>query len=202
MISVIIPTVAGREEHLIRCIDAYNATLAEYDYELIVIKDQDTCGLAWNMGAEKASGDYLHMTADDLEPKPGWPFRALEVVDGGALPAPRILGADGKLESCGDGQENPEGSLTDFTRIPLMSRAQWELIGPSLDCHYYTDNWISWMGRVHGIPTVVVRSYLFQHHWATVRRGAGTTESIRMNLDRDLFLFQRGRVLAKMGIHE
>lgn len=69
MISVVIPTVAGREHSLERCLAAYRATA---DVELIVLADRQTCGVAWQEGIEQATGDYLHLSADDLEPHPGW----------------------------------------------------------------------------------------------------------------------------------
>lgn len=79
-ISIVIPTVEGREEYLERCCFAYEHTLEGHEAEFIIIKDKPTCGIAWQQGAEAASGDFLHFTADDLVPYPGWLGKMLEVV--------------------------------------------------------------------------------------------------------------------------
>ncbi len=71
MISVVIPTVTGREDFFERCVYAYEHNTAN-PIELIIYKDLPTCGRGWIKGAEDATGDYVHFTADDLEPALGW----------------------------------------------------------------------------------------------------------------------------------
>lgn len=182
MISIIVPTVTGREEFLAKCEAAYAAHTD--DYELIVVTDEPTCGLGWNKGAAQATGDYLHLTCDDLEPHPGWWQAARAVCDDGFLPAPRILNTDGSLQSCGDWErEQQTGTATEFTRLPFLSRDQWERFGPSLPLHYYTDNWFSWRAREQGVETVVHRGYLLTHHLADHKRGAGMSWEDRMATD-------------------
>lgn len=193
MISVIVPTVKGRERFLGECLASYAAHTT--DYELHVIADRATCGIAWLDGADKAEGDYIHFSADDLQPLAGWWQPAVQLCDMGILPAPRILNGDGTLQTCGgqDGfEEKPTGHLTDFTRIPFMSREQWTRIRPHveqflLEAHYFTDNCISWAGQVEGMRTAVHRGYAFIHHFAQERRGAGMTEPDRMRHDHRLF---------------
>lgn len=171
LISVVIPTVTGRERWLEQCLDAYTKTSVETRLETIIIKDRDTCGIAWQDGADASSGDYIHFTADDLTPHPGWHQAAVGVVEQGALPCPLILGPHGTLESCGTwGQLDPDGSPAELARVPFMSRAQWDKIGPMEPWHYYTDNLISWKGYRVGIPTVVSHGYKFTHHWAQEKR--------------------------------
>jgi hypothetical protein len=51
-------------------------SIARTPIELIVIKNEPTCGIAWQKGAEQATGDFLHFTADDLEPALGWDLRS------------------------------------------------------------------------------------------------------------------------------
>lgn len=189
MISVVIPTIDGREEHLVRCVESYERTLASYDdaggrFELIVATGFPTCGIAWQWGADRAKGDYLHLTADDIEAKPGWWQAALQLVDPPsghkpALPAPLVFHPDGEVQSCGGSWEQLEadGVVTEFTRVPFVSRNQWELIGPMIPTHYFTDNWVSYRGRLHGFETVVAHGYQFVHHHALESRNEGRATS-------------------------
>jgi Glycosyl transferase family 2 len=190
VISVVVPTIRGREEHYARCVAAYERTAGDR-IELITIRDRPTCGLAWNEGAAQAKGDYIHFTADDLEPHDGWLEPALEAVHRGYLPAPRIIRTDGERDYCDycgvHGRELPDKAIVDMSVIPFMSREQWDKIGPSLDCHYYTDNYLSWRGEQAGYLTVVRRAFQFTHHWAEPGRGAGMTYQQRMKHDRRIF---------------
>src|SRR4051794_37075851 len=99
-ITVVIPTVTGREDDLARCIDAY-LTRSVHDVTVVTFKDLPTCAEGWNAGADVAAGDYLHFSADDLEPANGWDVAAIAAVDAGFLPAPRIVNQHGRLDSCG-----------------------------------------------------------------------------------------------------
>lgn len=193
-ISVIVPTIKSREGCLADCLAAYKATTD--DYEVIVVKDRPVCGSAWVEGAERATGDYIHFSADDLTPHAGWAAAAIEVCSRGFLPAARVLNTDGTLQSCGgsDGweTEHPTGYATDFSRIPFLSRAQWELLHVQVDSflrdhHYFTDNAWGYAAAKHGIPTGVHRDYLFTHSLAEQGRGAGMTWEQRMWADREPF---------------
>ena len=194
VISVVLPTIRGRREYLEAAKAAYAATTV--DYELIVVPDKPTCGVAWVEGASKASGSYLHFSADDLRPILGWQDAATEVVHRGFLPAPRILNDDGTLQSCGgdDGweTERPTGWQTNFSRIPFLSRSQWERVADTVspilqETHYYTDNAISFAANRLGILTGVHRGYAFHHSLAEPGRGAGTSWQNRMQQDWERF---------------
>jgi hypothetical protein len=194
LISVVVPTIAGRERHLETCLRGYEENTE--DYEVIVIKDKPTCGEAWVEGARRSKGDFVHFSADDLYPHPSWSVAAMEVVRRGFLPAPRILNDDGTLQSCGgsDGweTEHPTGYQTDFSRIPFLSRQQWELLHEQVDTflgahHYFTDNAWGYAGAKHGIWTGVHRGYAFTHSLAEAGRGAGMTWEQRMWADRAKF---------------
>lgn len=166
MISVVIPTIKGREHWLARCIRAYRVTTPG-TVQYIIERDHPHCGAAWAAGGALARGEYLHFTADDIEPLPGWAEAAMACTDKGYLPCARVLSTDGSLQSCGAwGQEMAEGTPTDIARVPFMSRAMWGLGGWILPCHYYTDNWIAMRGIELGIPTVVCRDFLVTHHFA------------------------------------
>jgi glycosyltransferase involved in cell wall biosynthesis len=165
LISVIVPTITGREPSLDRCLRAYQDTSPD-DTEIIVILDQPTCGIAWNAGAERAGGRYLHFTADDIEPVEDWWEPAVAVVEDGKTPCPMVLNSNGSLQSCGEwGVLHPDGTPTDIARVPFVSRSQWDTIGPSLETHYYTDNWVAVRAVAAGIPCVTCQGYTLIHHF-------------------------------------
>lgn len=167
MISIVIPTITGREHWLALTIHAYKETLGGTDHEMIVMKDTGSCGIGWNRGRKLANGDYVHLTCDDNEPQPGWHQAATAAADRGDLPAPRILNTDLSLQSCGtDDQEHDDGEEATVSRLPFATREQFAQIGPLMDEQYMSDHWFSHRGRELGYPTVVVRDYCFVHHLA------------------------------------
>lgn len=166
LISIIVPTIKGREQWLQRCLDSYRRT-SPSSSEVIVVHDRPTCGIAWNDGIYLASGKYIHFSADDLEAHEGWWREGVLAADNGLLAAPRILNPDGTLQSCGViDRECPQGIAVGFTRIPFLSEEQAEKITPIIETHYSTDVWVSEIGRLHGYQTVMARGYLFTHHFA------------------------------------
>jgi hypothetical protein len=187
-ITVVIPTVSGRETDLARCLDAYR-TRSVHDVYPVTFKDLGTCAEGWNNGARFAKGDYLHFSADDLEPHEGWDVAAIEAVDAGFLPAPRIVNPAGKLDYCGvHGVEMEDWAPVQMSVIPFMPMRLWEQVGPVPSIHYFSDNYVSWRAAREGWPTVVRRAFSFTHHWALPGRGAGMTYEQRMAHDRDVFL--------------
>lgn len=170
MLSVILPTIAGREESLARAIASYEDTLAGVPHEICIMQDYPSWPAACNAGYEEAKGDVLHFTADDLEALPGWHIPALlhlSVHD--ELPAPRVYNyrPDGEFSNAEDG---PDGARTHFTRIPIMTRDQYERIGPWPLLNYYADLWVSEKARTLGIETRMIYGYDFVHHWSQIGR--------------------------------
>lgn len=186
LVSVIIPTIAGREEHLERCVTAYAALApGNYALDLIIEHGHPAVGVAWQAGAGKASGEYLHLTNDDIEPHPGWHAPAIEAVQHGHLPAPQVYGPAGELQSLPAwGRLGEDWTPVAMTTLPFCSRAQWETISPLAPLHYYADDYFSYRGRKAGWGTVLRSGYAFTHHWAQAGRGAGMTEAGRMEFDR------------------
>lgn len=183
MISVVIPTIKGRESHLVRCLAAYEET--PEPLELLVVRDERTCGLAWAKGGAQATGDYIHFSADDLVPWPCWAANAISHANKGEIPCPRIVTPDGSLESCGQwGAEMDEGTETNIARIPFLSREMWDKGGWTIPLHYYTDNHVWKRGQELGYPTVVCRGYKFTHYYAS----EGRLET----MDADLAAYQAG----------
>ena len=169
-LAIVIPTISGREHWLERCLSAYERTTPDF-YVAEVVKDEPTCGRAWNLGLNRALNrapgvSYVHFTADDVEPLDGWYEAAVESVRRDELPAPRILNPDGTLQSCGDQFEHPDGTEAELARIPFATVAQMRCIGPIIETHYYTDNYFSFRGRACGYPSRVNRRYSFVHHFA------------------------------------
>jgi hypothetical protein len=178
VLSVILPTISGREESCARAYASYETTLADYPgkWEIIPIKDYPTWPSACNEGYRRSKGDspkdIAHFTADDLEALPGWwepAVKHLKLYN--ELPAPRVYNYNpppqGEWANAVDG---PDGNVPDFTRIPIMTRKQYSVIGywPHID--YYGDVWVSMKGRSVGIETRMVHGYDFVHHWSMIGR--------------------------------
>jgi hypothetical protein len=142
-----------------------------------------TAAAAWQAGADLSAGGYVHFTADDIVPHPGWWEAAVACCDSGAIPSARILNTDGSLQSSGAwATDLPEGMVTDIARIPFLSREQWQLVGPMIEVHYYTDNYVAVRAAQAGIPTIVCQAYEFTHHYAPEGR-----LDARMAADREVF---------------
>jgi hypothetical protein len=168
LISIVCPTVDGREESLERCRISYLETTP--NAEFIVVENAPTCNQAWNIGIPEARGEYIHLTADDIEATEGWWQFGVRWADEGFLPAARILNTDGSLQSCGNrDHEEDTGTLTELTRVPFFSRAQMVKAGIypiKPEGQYFGDAYVSHRGRLHGMKTVVVREMCFYHHFA------------------------------------
>jgi glycosyltransferase involved in cell wall biosynthesis len=180
-VSVVVPTISGREVSLARTLASYEETLRDVDHEIIIIKDQPTWPAACNRGYEKSSGDVIHWTADDLEAMEGWHVRVLKFLAAkDELPAPRVYNflppPEGEWANSEDGGDR---AIPEFTRIPIMRRDQAERIGlwPE-DLIYYADLWVTDKGRALGIETRMCHGYDFVHHWS----GIGRVDS-RENMD-------------------
>lgn len=200
-VGIVIPTVAGREESLRRCVASYNRTLepAEIPYAIHIERDRPTCGDAWNRAVwhfmterlpqtpSTRRPNIIHLTADDIEAHEGWFEAGYSRLRHHHLPAARILHGDGTLQSCGDEHEHEDGFETEIPRIPLLPAELAAVIFPiPEDMHYYTDNVVGDRARAHGWPTVVERAYEFTHHLA----GEGRLD--RLDLDYWNWIGSRG----------
>ena len=167
MISVVVPTIDGREESLERALDAYRETLEDVEHEVIVIRNFPNWPAACNEGYRQSKGDVIHFTSDDLEALPGWwkaPLHTLQTSH--HLPAAAVYDflppPEGKFANAEDG---PDGSFVHFTRVPILRRDQYEMIGPWPEIDYYADVWLSEKARTLGMRTKILYSYGFVHHW-------------------------------------
>jgi hypothetical protein len=169
MISIVIPTISGREESLAGVLDAYEKTTG-IEKEIIVMLDRPSWPKACNEGYEQSNGEIIHFGADDLEPLPDWwrnPLAWLQEHD--ELPAPRVWDyrQEGQYMNLEDGGD---GDIPHFTRVPILTRSQYERIGPWPLIDYYADVWLSEKARTLGIETRMVFGYDFVHHWSQIGR--------------------------------
>lgn len=188
---MVLPTIDGREEDLARCMAAYQSTSP--DARIYIERNYTSCGAAWLAGADHAAEDrfdYLHLTADDLEPHPGWLEAAIETVDAGFIPAPLVYNPDGSLQSAGlSGFGCWTGAYADWgfvegTTVPFLRADMWKKIG-MIPVHYCSDLWVSHRGRQHGWETVVRTGMVFTHYNAMPgrdhgRAGPDTSEYLRL----------------------
>jgi len=170
LISIVIPTVTGREHWLQKCVASCERTVP--NLELIVVSGKSSCGEAWQGGVMQASGDYVLFCADDIELHDNWLQAACQVVDNGFVPAPVIYNTDGSLQSCGGSWERmePDGNKTDFSRVPFASKELIAQIGPIPPLHYYSDNWFTAKARRLGFDPVVCYGFSITHHLAPEQR--------------------------------
>ena len=165
VISIVIPTIKGREHYLERCLVSY--ALTTEDYETIILHDRPTCSMAWNEGMAEVKGEFVQFSADDIEPHPGWWQAAIDTAQHGKIPCADLVDPAGNLTHCGDGEVAlPDGQQTTIARVPFMPSGLARVICPVMENQYMSDYWISWRAAQLGWPTVVVRAYLFTHHHA------------------------------------
>lgn len=176
-LSVIIPTITGREESLHRTLRAY-ADNTRTPYELIVVENQPNWPAACNAGAKFATGDVLHFGADDLCPCNSWYNAGVRaVLSDNELPAPPIVWNYEKGGNVGS-DDGPPGALTRFTRVPILTRAQYDAIGPWPEIIYFADVWISDRARYLGMQTRAVAGYEFVHYWHQTGRLDGDKKAM------------------------
>lgn len=192
-ISVIIPTITGREESLAKVLDAYRERTPGYELEFVTPLNEHNWPTGCNVGQRKATGDIFAFGSDDLEPLEGWADAAIATLANNELPAPQVW--DWKVEGrpVNEGQDGPPGSITAFTRVVCLTRAMAEAIGPWPDIDYYADNWVSDKARSLGWETRVTAGYGFIHHWHPVGRLDGGNWT-----DRNKPIYNEER--AKLGL--
>ncbi len=194
LISVVIPTVPGREVILDRVLAAYGTEVqgrsffAHADLEVIVERGHPTVGCAWQAGAEKATGDYIHLGNDDCEPHPCWWEPAVEACEAGFIPSPMVYDPNGFPQGLPEwGKIAPDWTPVHCAMIPFMSREQWEKIRPLALIHYSSDNFFTYRADRAGYPCRLRTGYSFVHHGASPGRGAGMSEAARMAHDEPLY---------------
>lgn len=170
-ISVLIPTITGREDTLARAIDAYNTRSKGFEVEVITVLNYPTWPSGCNEARKFATGDILHYSADDLEPLEGWADAMLDSLNQGFIPGARLWDYEKKGEPIYQGYDGPSGSLVRLARVPAAMKDLANRIGDiPAPIHYYSDNWFTDKANLLGWPTRVQSGYDFLHHWAQVGR--------------------------------
>lgn len=191
VISVIIPTVDGREDHLRTGTSAYvRHAPGNYELDLIVKSNYPTCGHGWQAGLSSVRGQYVHFTCDDIEPREGWAAPAIEAIEAGFLPAPQVWGPRGEPQSHPgwlQGRACVDWEPVYMTSLPFVSLEQLEKIVPLFTSHYCSDDWFGYRAGRAGWGIRVRTGYTFTHHWAQHKRGAGMGEGARLQYDSVLF---------------
>ena len=165
-ISIVIPTIAGREDWLRKCTRMYEALTP--GAEIIVIKDAPSCGVAWRLGAEQATREYLHLTADDILPKTGWWQAAMSFIDIGLFPAAMVISPTGSPALC----NSPLGDMGMWPNVlvPFMDQKMLAHGGWWQSFHYGTDDWVTYRAVQLGYDVRRCVDYLLVHHVAEAGR--------------------------------
>ena len=153
-LSIVCPTIPGREDELARSIDAYER-LTPVEIEWIIERGHATCGAAWNAGALKATGEILHMSADDGEPETdAWFPAALAVIERDDVPLGWV-------------REDTHTFGRDFCRVVICRREWWQDV-PEL--MYYSDNAFTDLMVAGGHDPVIAPGFDFYHRRSLVGR--------------------------------
>ena len=154
LISVVIATSVHRTDELERTTTAY---LRESEGIVVELLPYELG--AWHRGAREASGIYLHLTGDWLEPHPGWWHAAISAVKAGFVPAPMLWRSDGTRAF--DDEPEFDWEPCGYSRAPFLSREQLDRTGMPPD-----------EGRWPELPTVFRCDYAFTLHEHPTTKGA------------------------------
>lgn len=194
LVSVIIPTVDGREDDLSNCLAGLSNQ--PFDQEIIILRNRSTCGEAWAEEAARCHGNYIWFCADDVVPEAGFLSAMIEACDAGYCPTATVYEGDGLLQSAGiEGVDchKPE-KLVDWAHVshtttPFMNREQWAYYQPEdwamlSELHYASDLFHSRLMAEHGVQTVVRTPARLFHYNSLPGRGAGMGQHERTAIDR------------------
>lgn len=173
LVDVVIPTCPAYGGDLMdQCITAYHDVTEGVDINVIVVEDAPNCGAGWIEGIKQTTAPYIHLAADDIEPRnPNWAVACIDTLMV-ELPCPVVFNPAGQLESCGGNMAMPDNlnkqlvpdrTVVDFGGAPFLSRRQMDLIG-MLPIQVCSDVWVHYRGRQLGYRSVVVRDFELVHH--------------------------------------
>jgi hypothetical protein len=165
-ISVLMPTITGREEMRGQMVAAFDARSPGFDVEVVSPLDFPNWPSGCNEAQRLATGDYFLFTADDLEPLDGWADAMVACLDEGFVPAPQVWNWARSGRPVDEHVDGPPGAIAAFSRIPALTREMAEAIGPWPESlTYYGDNWASDAARLRGWESRVTEGFCFVHHW-------------------------------------
>jgi hypothetical protein len=166
-LSIVLPTIPGREAEVARTIEIYEYR-THVPIEWIIERGHDNCGAAWNAGAPKATGEVLHMGADDIEPETDqWLPAALWAFHNGHVPLGYV-------------REDEIGTFgRDFARVVICRREWWE---PVIEQQYWSDNHFDDLMRAAGHTPEIAEGFDFYHRKSMVGR-----DESRMEREREAY---------------
>lgn len=161
-LTVVIPTITGREDWAERCVQAYKATTP--GAEIIVVKDEPSCGHAWIEGYRRSSGRYVHFTADDITPWDGWYHECIAATSRMQVPVADVRAPNGNQAWC----MAPLGDMGHVRNVlvPFLSRELLNYGGWLLPIHYGSDDWVSYRAIQLGLKLAICPGYVLTHHVA------------------------------------
>lgn len=225
-LSVVIPTVNGREEYLARCVDGYRDR-TEIEVEPIIIKNEISGGKAWQLGAEQAKGDYLHLSNDDIVPGEGWFGSCEQAARTGESPVVVVVGCtedvldpktkmplpgnpfnehathfEGTPKVHSPGRIANPNNPSEYPSLPFCTIEQWADIRPMIPTQYATDKWFGYRAEQAGLKNVCVSSVFY--HYAAFE---GRDNAIEGWLGADRLTFDQNiayplYVEGKLGLDE
>lgn len=151
LISVIIPTIPGREELLRACLASFTEHTPSELLHRVIIPNSPSCGEGWTRGVEKARGDYLLLAADDVEAWPGW-------YEGACRPftCPVLYWPNGTLQGAGGHHRTfTNGQTAANVAFPLIQREVWDAVQPIPPLNHFCDIWITEEAQRHGYSPIV-----------------------------------------------
>ncbi len=157
-VSVLIPTVAGREQVLEETTAGYQETAP--GCEILI-----TTGRSWGAGlnelAELATNELLLFAPDDALPGPGWLEAGVEMLERGVIPIARYLNRDGSPLGEQDGAAH--GAPFAWTRLFLIPREIFRELGPMIDATWWAD--VEYSERIvdSGRPMQICGPFAFTH---------------------------------------
>jgi glycosyltransferase involved in cell wall biosynthesis len=183
-VSVVIPTITGREALCERTVAGLRATVPADELQVIVVRERPCIGRAWNDGAEAADGEYVMLAADDIVPHPGWYEACVEATSRGCYPAPRIEHLDGSVLATGSMGGGwlltgcADWAPVASSQFPFIRRYWWREMGPCLDIHYFADDYLAARARACGINVAYREGYRLSHLEGTEGRAEMVNRSM------------------------
>jgi GT2 family glycosyltransferase len=170
-LSVLIPTIPGREAELAQVKSAYSYQLGG-QCEILT-----TTLYSWGEGCNRlvplAKGRYLLFATDDTVPHEGWFEAGRAIVDEGLTPAsrylhpPAIVDGVSRPPSTGEPLHErdllPHGAAVEWTRSWLITPERYAEVGPMIDTTWWADIDYSERMEAAGYPIVACDGFSWTH---------------------------------------
>jgi hypothetical protein len=173
-LTLMIPTIDGREASLERTLASYRAH-AGHPYGLVVRLGFPSTGAAWAATLPALQTDLAHLGTDDVTAEVEWSQQVVNEWQWNAgLAVPLVMGMPGgEIESHGvHGRMHLERTQVYWCGVPVVPRCCYNDIAGALleaaldgDIHYFSDNLISDVLRMNGHQQIALPAYRLGHWW-------------------------------------